>query len=68
MEFRTGQAEDAAVVDAQGWIGVDYNRFWWKAEGEQELRDEETGEVELQALYGRLIHPPSHTSAVESAV
>jgi copper resistance protein B len=57
FEVRTGQAEDAAVVDAQGWIGGDYHRFWWKAEGEQERRSPRAGEVELQALYGRLIHP-----------
>lgn len=57
FEFRTGQAEDATVVDAQGWMGGDYHRFWWKAEGEQEHRSPKTGEFEMQALYGRLIHP-----------
>lgn len=56
FEFRTGQAEDAAVLDAQGWIGGDYHRFWWKAEGEQERRRPKTGEIEVQALYGRMIH------------
>jgi copper resistance protein B len=56
FEFRTGQAEDAAVVDAQGWIGGDFHRFWWKAEGEQERRNPKTGEFEVQALYGRMIH------------
>jgi copper resistance protein B len=57
FEFRTGQAEDAAVIDAQGWVGGDYHRLWWKAEGEQERRSPKTGEFEVQALYGRLIHP-----------
>lgn len=57
FEFRTGQAEDAAVVDAQGWIGGDYQRFWWKAESEQERRNPKAGEFEVQALYSRLIHP-----------
>jgi len=54
-EFRTGEAADAAVFDAQGWIGGDYRRFWWKAEGEQETEDAKSGEVEVQALYSRLI-------------
>lgn len=57
FEFRTGQAETAAVIDAQGWVGGDFNRFWWKAEGEQERRSPKNGEFEVQALYGRLIHP-----------
>jgi copper resistance protein B len=57
FEFRTGQAEDAAVIDAQGWVGGDYHRFWWKAEGEQERRSPKAGEFDVQALYGRLVHP-----------
>lgn len=56
-EFRTGEATDAAVIDAEGWIGGDYQRFWWKAEGEQETKEAEAGEIEVQALYGRLIAP-----------
>ena len=56
VEFRTGEAPDAAVVDAEGWIGGDYQRFWWKAEGEQETA-ESTGELEVQGLYSRLISP-----------
>lgn len=57
LELRAGQAQDAAVLDAQGWIGGDYNRFWWKAEGEHELRSPKEGEFEAQALYGRLFSP-----------
>ncbi len=56
-EFRTGGASDAVVVDAEGWIGGDYQRFWWKAEGEQETKGAKTGEVEVQALYSRLFSP-----------
>lgn len=56
-EFRTGEASDAAVFDAQGWIGGDYQRFWWKVEGEQETRGAKAGEVEVQALYSRLFNP-----------
>ena len=56
-EFRTGDATDAAVFDAQGWIGGDYQRFWWKAEGEQETKGAKAGEFEAQALYSRLFSP-----------
>lgn len=56
-EFRTGDASDAAVLDAQGWIGGDYQRFWWKVEGEQETKGAKAGEFEAQALYSRLFSP-----------
>jgi len=56
-EFRTGDQPDAAVLDAEGWIGEDYQRFWWKADGEQETQGAKAGEIELQGLYSRLISP-----------
>ena len=56
-EFRTGDQPDAFVLDAEGWIGGDYRRFWWKADGEQETKDAKAGEIELQGLYSRLFTP-----------
>ncbi len=56
-EFRTGDQADAAVIDAEGWIGGDYQRFWWKADSEQEIKGAKAGEVEVQALYSRLFSP-----------
>jgi len=56
-EFRTGDAPDAAVFDTEGWIGGDFQRFWWKAEGEQESKGAKAGRVEAQALYSRLVSP-----------
>lgn len=56
-EFRTGDQPDAFVLDAEGWVGGDYQRFWWKAEGEQETKGEKAGEIEVQGLYSRLISP-----------
>ncbi len=56
-EFRTGDAPDAFVIDAEGWIGGDYHRLWWKADGEQETKGSKAGEVEVQALYSRLFSP-----------
>ena len=57
VEFRTGETPDAVVLDAEGWIGGDYQRFWWKADGEQETGGAKAGEIELQGLYSRLISP-----------
>jgi copper resistance protein B len=42
------------VLDAQGYIGKDLQKFWFEAEGEA-LTAETEGEVELEALYGRAI-------------
>ena len=56
-EFRTGDVEDAFVFDAEGWIGGDYHRFWWQLEGEQLTRSPKNGEVEVTALYSRVISP-----------
>ena len=56
-EFRTGGQPDAVVLDAEGWIGGDYQRFWWKADGEQQTKGARAGEIELQGLYSRLISP-----------
>lgn len=57
FEFRLGQEGDTGVLDAEGWVGGDYNRFWWKAEGEHDVRSPKTGEYDVQALYGRLFSP-----------
>ena len=56
------EGADSAVWDAQGWVGGDYNKFWFKTEGES-LRDGETEDAEIQALYARLIAPLWHLQA-----
>lgn len=38
---------------AQGWIGYDINRFWWRTEGER--LGNHTEAAEITALYGRAI-------------
>jgi copper resistance protein B len=43
-------------LEATSWVGGDINRFWLRAEGEQSTLHRE-GEVELEALYGRLVSP-----------
>ncbi len=47
---------DSTVWDAQGWVGGDHQRFWFKTEGET-LRAGATEDAEVQALYARLIAP-----------
>ncbi len=59
LEYVPGPSERPLSLEATGWIGGDLNRLWLRAEGEQStaggLGGE--GEVEFEALYGRLITP-----------
>ena len=43
-------------LEATSWVGGDINRAWLRAEGEQSTLHR-GGEVELEALYGRLVSP-----------
>lgn len=55
FELQTGDGEDPFVWEAQGWVGKDLNKFWFKTDGE--VVDGETEAAELQALYSRAISP-----------
>lgn len=60
LEYRA--ASDDATADhlgwdAQGWIGGDFNRFWWKNESEAAFDGPDEGETETDLLYSRLITP-----------
>ena len=41
----------------QGWVGYDYDKFWWKNEGEAAFDGPDEGESETDLLYSRLITP-----------
>lgn len=43
--------------EAQGWIGGDFNKFWWKHEGEAVFDGDNHAESETDLLYSRLITP-----------
>ena len=49
VEYR--ESSEEVLWDLQGWHGGDYNKFWWKTEGQ--LADGEIEEGELQFLYSR---------------
>jgi len=57
LEYRNNDGPDTFSWDVQGWIGDDYNRFWVKTEGDDNSFGNDGGEVEVQALYSRLIAP-----------
>ena len=60
LEYRV--ATDNDTVDqlgweVQGWIGGDFNKFWWKTEGEAVFDGPDEGETETDLLYSRLVTP-----------
>lgn len=59
LEYRvaTDGTPDHLGWEAQGWIGGDFNKFWWKNEGEAVFDGREEGETETDLLYSRLITP-----------
>ena len=56
LEYVPQPAERPIGLEATSWIGGDMNRLWLRAEGEQSTIHRE-GEIEAEALYGRLISP-----------
>lgn len=57
LEFRTSDDQpDQFAWDAQGWIGNDDHKFWWKSEGAA-AEGPNDGDAELQALYSKPITP-----------
>lgn len=55
LEFQSGDANPIRW-DTKGWIGGDYNKLWFKSEGEQRTGTG-AGDAEIQALFSRLISP-----------
>lgn len=62
LEYRVQPGKDLTLWDLQGWVGGDYNKFWFKTEGETETSGR-TEQGEFQALYARRISPFWHLQA-----
>jgi copper resistance protein B len=57
LEHGDADEENTYLWDAQGWIGGDIHKFWWKTEGEGPTYGGGPEKTELQALYNRTISP-----------
>lgn len=58
LEYRVQEdGPDALGWEAQGWVGLDYDRLWWKSEGEAAFDGPDEGESENDLLYSRLLTP-----------
>ena len=56
FEVQTNEGAGQMLLDAQGWVGSDYQRFWVKTEGEY-AEGGKLEEAEIQGLYSRAISP-----------
>ena len=54
LEYRNNDGNNTLRWDIQGWRGTDYNKFWVKFEGEDQVSTN-AGDLEVQALYSRTI-------------
>ncbi len=51
LDYSRQNGTDVGNWDAEGWVGGDVHKFWWKTEGEQ--AGSRTEQAEIQALYSR---------------
>lgn len=56
LEAGFGDGHETYLWDAQGWIGRDIDKFWWKTEGEGEFGGAVEA-AEVQALWSHAIAP-----------
>lgn len=57
LETQFGAGDDSTVWEAQGWVGGDLRKWWWKTEGDYGHGEGAFEEVELQSLYSRAVAP-----------
>jgi copper resistance protein B len=57
LEYQSNDGSGQMIWDGQGWYGGDYNKFWFKTEGERSLKGGGFGDAEIQGLYSRAIRP-----------
>lgn len=54
LEYQSSDNEDSQSWDMQGWIGTDYDKYWFKFEGDTVVGQSE-GEFEVQALFSKSV-------------
>lgn len=55
LEFRPARDGGDFRWDVEGWHGGDFNRLWFKSEGERDTALKADYDVDLQLLYGRFV-------------
>ena len=57
LEYHLDDGDPLTVWEAQGWVGGDIQKLWFKTEGEYETDEGRFEEAEVQALYSRAVNP-----------
>jgi len=55
LEYRTDKTGGDFRWDAESWVGGDYNRIWFKSEGERNTALKADYDIDFQILYGRFV-------------
>ena len=55
LEYRPSREESDFRWDAEGWHGGDFNRIWFKSEGERNTAFKAEYDIDVQLLYGRFV-------------
>ncbi|MDC4228254.1 MAG: copper resistance protein B (plasmid) [Candidatus Manganitrophus sp.] len=55
LEYRPRGLESDFRWDIEGWHGGDYNRLWFKSEGERNTAFKADYDIDFQLLYGRFV-------------
>lgn len=55
LEFRPARDGGDFRWDVEGWYGGDFNRLWFKSEGERDTAFKAEYDIDFQLLYGRFV-------------
>jgi len=55
LEYRPARDGGDFRWDVEGWYGGDFNRLWFKSEGERDTALKADYDIDLQLLYGRFV-------------
>jgi copper resistance protein B len=55
LEYRPARDGGDFRWDIEGWYGGDFNRLWFKSEGERDTALKADYDIDLQLLYGRFV-------------
>ena len=53
LEYQTREGKPALLWDVQAWIGTDFNKLWFKSEGEYSLDEDDFEEAQAELFFSR---------------